>query len=137
MVARNALGLMRGDGSSSFGKGGSTNESKVNIVKELRRAGIAPSYEGPALFPVRDDLIAMMVNHEYGYSALDAQQVTDATMHARAEETWLLADSSKYGRAGFVTVLPLPELTGVITDAGIGEESAEALRNAGIQVVVA
>jgi DeoR family galactitol utilization operon repressor len=58
-------------------------------------------------------------------------------MHARAEETWLLADSSKYGRAGFVTVLPLPELTGVITDAGIGEESAEALRNAGIQVVVA
>lgn len=58
-------------------------------------------------------------------------------MHARAEETWLLADSSKYGRAGFVNVLPLADLTGVITDAGIGEQSAEALRAAGIQVVLA
>jgi hypothetical protein len=76
---------MRGDGATSFGKGVSPDESKANIVKELRRAGIEPSYTGPALFPVRDDLVAMMVNHEYDYSALDAQQVTDATMHARAE----------------------------------------------------
>jgi hypothetical protein len=81
----NERGLMRGDGATSFGKGVSPDESKANIVKELRRAGIEPSYTGPALFPVRDDLVAMMVNHEYDYSALDAQQVTDATMHARAE----------------------------------------------------
>jgi hypothetical protein len=81
----NERGLMRGDGKSSFGKGVSPDESKTNIVKELRRAGIEPSYSGPALFPVRDDLVAMMVNHEYNASALDAQQVTDATMHARAE----------------------------------------------------
>jgi DeoR family galactitol utilization operon repressor len=58
-------------------------------------------------------------------------------MHARAEETWLLADSSKYGRAGFVTVLALAQLTGLVTDAGIGEEAAAAFTDAGIQVVVA
>ena len=58
-------------------------------------------------------------------------------MHARAEETWLLADSAKYGRAGFVSVLPLREITGVVTDAGIGEDSAQALRDAGVRVVVA
>jgi hypothetical protein len=80
-----ALGLMRGDGTSSFAAGISSEESKTNIVKELRRAGIDPSYTGPALFPIRNDLIAMMVNHEYHRSALDAQDVTDATMHARAE----------------------------------------------------
>lgn len=80
-----ARGLTRGDEVSSFGKGISPDESKQEIVKELRRAGIEPSYEGPALFPVRNDLIAFMVNHECGYSAMDGQQVTDATLHARAE----------------------------------------------------
>lgn len=80
-----ARGLMRGDGASSFAKGISSEESKLNIVKELRRAGIDPSYTGPALFPVRNDLVAIMVNHEYGYSAIDGQQVTDATLHARGE----------------------------------------------------
>lgn len=63
--------------------------------------------------------------------------VLAAARHERAEETWLLADSSKYGRAGFVNVSPLSELTGVITDAGIGDESLQVLRETGIQVVVA
>lgn len=58
-------------------------------------------------------------------------------MVAQAEETWVLADSSKYGRAGFVNVVPLSAITGVITDAAIGSESLEALREAGLQVVVA
>lgn len=58
-------------------------------------------------------------------------------MHERAEETWLLADSSKYGRAGFVGVLPLSELRGVITDAGIGRAGVLALEERGIRVIVA
>jgi hypothetical protein len=37
------------------------------------------------LFPVRQNLVAMMVNHEYGPKSMNAQQVTDATFHARAE----------------------------------------------------
>lgn len=57
-------------------------------------------------------------------------------MHARAEETWLLADSSKYGRAGFVNVLALADVAGVITDDGIGEESVAALTEIGVRVVV-
>ncbi len=77
--------LMRGDGKSSYAKGISPNESKVNLVAELRRAGVEPSYTGPALFPIRNDLIAFMVNHEYGYSGLNAEHVTKATIHARAE----------------------------------------------------
>ena len=58
-------------------------------------------------------------------------------MHARAEETWLLADSSKYGRAGFVNVLPLTAITGVITDAGIGSRVRWRPCAAGVQVLVA
>lgn len=49
-------------------------------------------------------------------------------MHERAEETWLLADSTKYGRAGFVSVLDLDQLTGVITDSRLGAGSLEALQ---------
>ncbi len=50
-----------------------------------------------------------------------------AAMRVRAEETWLLADSSKYGRAGFVSVLPLSGLAGIITDSGLAHEAAEQL----------
>ena len=49
-------------------------------------------------------------------------------MSRRAEETWLVADSSKYGRAGFVSVLGLEQLTGVITDSRLGAGSLEALQ---------
>ncbi|MFV0452387.1 MAG: DeoR/GlpR family DNA-binding transcription regulator [Propioniciclava sp.] len=59
------------------------------------------------------------------------------TMHERAEETWLLADSSKYGRAGFVNVLPLNEVAGVVTDADMAPESRQALTEAGVQVIIA
>ncbi len=51
-----------------------------------------------------------------------------AAMAARAEETWLLADSSKYGRAGFVSVLELSELSGIITDVGLAPDSVTALQ---------
>ncbi len=49
-------------------------------------------------------------------------------MRERSEETWLLADSSKYGRAGFVSVLGISDLSGVITDDAIGDGSLEVLR---------
>lgn len=37
-------------------------------------------------------------------------------MRNQADETWLVADSSKYGKTGFVSVLPLSEVDGIITD---------------------
>lgn len=48
-------------------------------------------------------------------------------MHGRAEETWLVADSSKFGQAGFVTFLPIEQVTGIITDSGLDEQAAESL----------
>lgn len=44
-------------------------------------------------------------------------------MHQRAQESWLLADSSKYGQVGFASVLPLAEVTGVITDDRLSDEA--------------
>lgn len=58
----------------------------------------------------------------------------NAGMARQAEEVWLLADSSKYGLAGFVNVLELSQLTGIITDDGLSAEARETLGSAGVQL---
>jgi hypothetical protein len=52
---------------------------------EMERGGHSPSYGKPTLFRVRDDLFALMTNHEYGFRGIDARDVTRATLHARQE----------------------------------------------------
>lgn len=52
---------------------------------ELTRAGIKTSYGNPTLFHVRDNLVMLMINHEYGIKAYDTAQITEATMRSRAE----------------------------------------------------
>lgn len=55
------------------------------LMDDLRAAGIDPSYGRPTIFHMRDNLCALMVNHEYGFSALNADDLTKATMNARVE----------------------------------------------------
>lgn len=55
------------------------------LMKELERAGIKPSYGRPTIFHVHGDLVMLMLNHEYGVKAFDAEAVSDATLRARAE----------------------------------------------------
>ncbi len=58
---------------------------KTSLLAELRRAGCEPSYHQPSLFHIRDELYALMANHQYGGSGLDAEQLTRATLEARRE----------------------------------------------------
>ena len=58
---------------------------KDRLCAEMERGGHSPSYAKPTLFHIRDDLFAMMANHEYGVSALDARDITMATQRARRE----------------------------------------------------
>jgi len=60
-------------------------EAVEKFLAEIRRAGIDPSYAKPTLFQVRGNLLALMINHEYGVSAMDAADVTRATVSGRAE----------------------------------------------------
>ncbi len=53
--------------------------------EELKRAGIQPSYGDPTIFPVRDDLVMLMLNHEYGIKPWDAAAISEATVRSRAE----------------------------------------------------
>jgi DeoR family transcriptional regulator, galactitol utilization operon repressor len=58
-------------------------------------------------------------------------------MHAQSDTTWLVADSSKYGQAGFVRVLDLGEVSGIVTDTGLPEDARRTLREAVPELVLA
>ncbi|MCH5377470.1 MAG: FAD-dependent oxidoreductase, partial [Planctomycetes bacterium] len=57
----------------------------VFLTAEFLRSGVVNSFGRPTIFKIHDDLYAWMVNHEYGFQGIDAQQVSDATIRARQE----------------------------------------------------
>lgn len=66
-------------------KGRTTEESKRKLHDEIKRGGVDASYTMPTFFGVRPGMIAMMANHQYGVSAIDAAQISKATIEARRE----------------------------------------------------
>jgi hypothetical protein len=58
---------------------------KEAFCRLLESLGVPPSYTHPTLFHVREDLVAMMSNHEYGRCGFDADDLTAATLAGRAE----------------------------------------------------
>lgn len=57
-----------------------------------------------------------------------------AAMHESACETWLLTDSSKYDHAGFVNVLNVEDLKGIITDSELAPEAGQLLTDHGVDL---
>jgi len=57
------------------------------IYNEFIRAGVEPSYDRPLLAPVskENNLFSLMVNHEYGASAVSTKDLTEASIHSRTE----------------------------------------------------
>jgi hypothetical protein len=60
-------------------------QATKNFLAEIKRAGLTPSYSMPTLFPVRDNLLMVMLNHEYGVKPFEMGKLTEATVRARAE----------------------------------------------------
>jgi hypothetical protein len=61
------------------------NAAKDTLRAEIERAGFSPSYAKPTLWQVRDNLLLVMMNHEYGVKPFEADKVTAATVRARGE----------------------------------------------------
>lgn len=59
--------------------------AKKALLAEIQRAGFFPSYSKPTLWQVRDNLLLVMLNQEYGIKPWDAAEVTKSTVHARSE----------------------------------------------------
>ena len=65
--------------------------AKENLLAEMHRAGVDPSYHGPTIFSIRDGFYAMMANHQYNALATSAADVSKATLEARREVHQLVA----------------------------------------------
>ena len=70
----------------SFYGGVPEHRLRTDLFKaHLLELGIDPSYAVPTLFQIRENLLAIMVNHQYNVVSYDAAQITQATVSARAE----------------------------------------------------
>ncbi len=67
------------------------------VRAEILRAGIDPSYGMPTIFPVRDNVVLLMFNHEYGVKPYDADALTAATLHSRKEVFAIMRGLRKLG----------------------------------------
>jgi len=65
-------------------------EATKNLLSEIHRAGMDPSYAMPTLFRARDNLLLVMINHEYNIKSFDAEALTEATLRARAEVSGII-----------------------------------------------
>lgn len=72
-------------------------EKKKRIRDVLIGTGHYPSYAGPTMWHVRDNLVFAMMNHEYGVKAWDAAEITAATVRARAEMNKMIASLRALG----------------------------------------
>lgn len=71
--------------------------AKDAFLAEIQRTGHFPSYAKPTLWQVRDDLLLVMMNHEYGVPCFDAAKITEATVRARAEMNKIVNGLRKLG----------------------------------------
>ena len=65
--------------------GGSMAEPKQRLSALMEEIGVSPSYGHPTLFRIRDNLFALMANHQYGVQCDDANAITEAMIRARRE----------------------------------------------------
>lgn len=65
--------------------GGSMAEPKQRLFALMEEIGVSPSYGHPTLFRIRDNLFALMANHQYGVQCDDANAITEAMIRARRE----------------------------------------------------
>jgi hypothetical protein len=71
--------------------------AKDAFCREIQRAGLFPSYSRPTLWQVRDNLLLVMMNQEFGVKPFDAAEVTAATVRARAELNRIVTALRKLG----------------------------------------
>lgn len=70
---------------SFFGGAYNHLEAHKRFAATLKTLGIDTSYGHPTLFHLGGNVLALMINHQYGIDATDALSVTRHTLEARAE----------------------------------------------------
>lgn len=68
--------------------------SKKNLLAEIQKGGVESTYRQPSIHPISHNLFKIMCNHLYGYSSVNAGDVTKATMQGR-QELWSVINALK------------------------------------------
>ena len=105
----------------------SSTESFVGpiAVETIRRFNVKIAFVGTDGFGARNGITTHL---------LEGGEIIKV-MKERARQTILLTDSTKYGRAGPVTIMPLSEADGIITDSRIPREAAAEMREGIVHIV--
>ncbi|WP_370368512.1 DeoR/GlpR family DNA-binding transcription regulator [Catenulispora sp. GP43] len=78
------------------------------------------------------------VHPQAGLTTADADEAAmKRALAARAADTYVLASAEKVGAASRYTVLPLAEVSGVVTDVDAGDATVAALVAGGVEVLLA
>lgn len=96
-------------------------------LRELEKFHVRYAFVGTDGFSIANGLTSLLVE--------GAEIVR--MMASRAEKTVLVADSSKYGRAGFAMVLPLAAVDMIITDGELAAGEKKRIEEIGVEVCVA
>lgn len=68
--------------------------SKKNLLAAIQKGGYEPSYRKPSIHPISPNLFKIMANHQYGFSSINADDVTKATLNGR-KELWNVIEALK------------------------------------------
>lgn len=87
---------------------------------------------------VRKAFLSVAGINEQGYFNSDMMLVeSEKVMLARADQAFVVADSSKFGRASLSRLCGLQDVHGVVTDTGLDSKWKQWLESAGVQLVLA
>lgn len=81
----------------SMWKKGGHGDSFRKFLATIQKAGLEPTYYHPTLFQVHENLLTIMINHEYNVKADDAQALSDASVRARSEIIRIIDALNKLG----------------------------------------
>ena len=89
-------------------------EKVMWLHNEIKRGGHTTSYTDATFYGIRENLTVIMANHEYNVNALDPDEVTRATLHARREVHEIVrALRSLGGRWRHLSLVATPEQIGI------------------------
>lgn len=97
-----------------------------NALRDLDQFHVAKAFLGADGFSLASGITA---------DAVELAAVV-RKMAEQAQQTILLADSSKFGRAGFAHIMALREIGLIITDDGLRDEDREALKLEHVKVTI-
>ena len=95
-------------------------------VQNLEQFHVKTAFIGTDGFSLENGLTTHM---------MEATEVVRA-MHRRSDRTVLLADSEKWGQAGFARIIPLKEIDTLVIDSGLPEEARNDIMALGIELLI-